>query len=259
MIKPNTARGFTIVEVMIALAVIASLTALMWVSISQMYKTRDIVEMRAERFQAVRITLGRMTQELSSAYIAGPEFGGEFIPGEEPTISDSDSEEDAADIVMPEEDRVQFGMIGRDDEIHFTTFAHMRTFEGEKASYSTEIGYFIRSQRNDEGELVKVLMRRSDTTHDDDITRGGVVYKIFEEVDDIKFEYWDAGATKIGDLEEIAEGRWVDRWDTTRREFAGRLPTRIRVTLSLPPQGPTGSMETFTTQTQIHITEVLEY
>ena len=49
------------------------------------------------------------------------------------------------------------------------------------------------------------------------------------------------------------------QWDTTRREQAGRLPTRVRITLVLPPTSRMEDPETFTTQAQIYTTEVLEF
>jgi hypothetical protein len=150
-------------------------------------------------------------------------------------------------------------MIGRDDSIHFTSFAHQRTVEGERAGNVAEIGYFLRSERNDEGELHDVLMRREDTTLDYDITRGGTIQRVLPEVESMSFQYWDAGEVKLGTNEEIGQGRWVDSWDTTRREFAGRLPTRVRISLTLPPQGVMKNNETFTTQVQIHTTEVMDF
>ncbi len=250
--RPNNA-GFTIVEVLIAITIVAVLSGLTWASISQMYRSRDLIQERSGRYQAVRITMERLTQEIGSAFMAGPEFGFEEIPGEEPTPAE------ATEIPAQPVEPLQSGMIGRDDSIHFTSFAHQRTFEGERAGNVAEIGYFLRSERNEEGELYDVLMRREDITLDDNITRGGTIQRVLPEVESISFEYWDAGEVKLGTNEEIGQGRWVDSWDTTRREFAGRLPTRVRIKLVLPPQGVMRNNETFTTQVQIQTTEVMDF
>lgn len=254
MKTPRHNSGFTIVEVLLAIAIIASLTTLTWASISQMYKTRDIVEERSARYQAVRITMERMTQELSAAFIAGPEFGFEDIPGEELLEQNSESE-----VPLQPMEPKQSGMIGRDNRIAFTTFAHQRTFEGERAGNLSEIAYFLDSTRDDEGNLVNTLIRRQDTTVDEDLTRGGTRQRVLEGIEELSFEYWDAGETKLGTNEEVAQGRWVDSWDTTRREFAGRLPTRIKIKLVLPPQGMMRDNEVFTTQVQIQTTEVMDF
>jgi len=246
---------------MIAIAILASLTALMWSSISTMFSTRDVVRQRAERYQQVRVTMSRMTQELSMAYMAGPQFGGEDLPGEETfgEAAAADGDAEAAALAATREKK-QFGFIGKNDRVDFTSFAHVRTQPGERAGDHAEIGYFIRSKRDEEtGRLVKQLVRREDTTLDDDITHGGTLYTMLPEVEDVKFEYYDPGPVELGTYEEMAQGRWVDSWDTTNREFAGRLPPRVRITLILPPGPFSDRPEKFTTQTTIQVTEVLEF
>lgn len=255
---PAPNKGFTIVEIMLAIALLATITALTWSSISSMYRTRDLIELRTERYQVMRIAMDRMTTEIGSAYMAGEQFGGEPLPGEE-FVEPANEEEAEAALAAALTEPIQFGMIARDDELNFTSFAHLRTVEGERASHHAEIGYFVRTARSDDGDMVKKLMRREDTTPDDDITRGGVIYTMYEDIESIQFEYWDPGSVELGTLEEIAQGRWVKSWDTTQREHAGRLPQRVRITLELPAPLNSRQTESFTTQAQIHTTEVLEF
>jgi hypothetical protein len=103
-------------------------------------------------------------------------------------------------------------------------------------------------------------MRREDTTLDDDITEGGKVYVLIPKVEEVQFEYWDPGETKLGQSQEDrARGNWVDDWDTRNEEYHDRLPTRIRVTVTLPPQNDAREEETFSTQTKVMINQLLEY
>lgn len=261
MMRPRTSAGFTLVEVMIAVAILAGLTALMWASIANMFATRDVVEQRTERFHQVRVTMNRMAKEIAAAYVAGPEFGAEELPGEDFMEGLSTEEQvDEAAFAQSGQERFQLGMIGRDDELHFTSMAHVRTMARERASDHAEIAYFLRTERDDdEGRMVTMLMRREDISADGDLERGGVVYKMLPEVESILFEYWDAGEVELGTFEEVAQGRWVKEWNTTRREHAGRLPTRVRITLTLPPPNERSEPETFVTQAEIPVTEVLEF
>jgi prepilin-type N-terminal cleavage/methylation domain-containing protein len=252
--RSQSAAGFTIVEVMISIAVLASLTAITWVSISNMFRTRDIVEQRSMRHQQVRVTMDRMAAELASAYIAGPELGGKDLPGEE-----FGAATDAEDLPMQLEEPLEFGMKGRDDRVSFTTMAHTRTQPGERSSHHAEIGYFVRPGETEDGRTVDQLVRRQDTTMDDNLDRGGIIYVMLPEVEQVEFEYWDAGRVKVGTFEEIAEGRWVNEWDTSKREYAGRLPTRMRITLVLPPPPIAKRSERFTTQIEIPTTQVMEF
>lgn len=254
----RASAGFTLVEVLIAVSIMAAISVVVWASISNMFETRDFLEERYERFQMVRLSMNRMATELGGSYLAGPAHGGEPLPGEPEDLSNEDPEDERGakrDMREP----VQFGMIGRADRVDFTSLAHIRTLDGERASYHSEIGYFVRRGFAEDGRPVQQLMRRHDTTLDDNIQRGGSVYLMVPEIESIKFEYWDAGEVQLGTVKELAQGRWISEWDTTRRQFSGRLPTRIRITLTLPAQGPRSRAEVFTTQTQIAMTEVLEF
>lgn len=261
---PQHPSGFTLIEVLTAVSIMASLTAVMWISVSSMFQTRDVVTARFERYQIMRVSMDRIARELSSAYLAGPEHGGEEIPGEEEApqagAQNANGQDSSAENQRDQDEIIQYGMIGRDDEISFTAFAHVRTIEGEMASQHAEVGYFLERRRTDEGRLVNSLMRREDVTPDDDLTEGGEVYTMIPHVEEIEFEYWDAGPVRLGTKEEVAEeGRWKDQWDTTKSEFAGRMPTRIRITVTLPPENERSEEKTFQTQVQLETTEVLEF
>lgn len=249
-------RGFTLIEVLLAVTILATLSAIAWAAISQMFRTEEIVRERHERYRMVRLSMNRMADELSMAYLAGPDHGGEIIPGEEMFYED---DEEFLDRRASFAEPVQFGMIGRDDYVHFTAFGHIRTLEDERASHHAQIGYFVDTHQNENGERVRRLRRRVSTGFDDDLTRGGTVYTMISEVESVRFEYWDAGEPELGLEYEIAQGRWVSEWDTTNSSYAGRLPTRIRISVTLPPHGPRGQTETFVTQTTLGMTEVLEY
>ena len=250
-------KGFTLVEVMVAIAILVSITALMWATMSGMFSSREYFEGRYERMQIVRASMGRMATEIASAYVAGPGHGGEELPGQERDQSTLSEEELQA---LNRRQPIQFGFIGREDRLDFTAFAHVRTQVGERNGRHAEIGYFMRREKSEEtGELVRQLVRREDTTYDGRLERGGTIFVLVPEIEEIEFEYWDGGPVRVGTLEEIAEGRWVREWDTTRREFAGRLPTRVKITITLPPLRQGGEAEQFVIQTQLGTTEVLEF
>jgi hypothetical protein len=114
------------------------------------------------------------------------------------------------------------------------------------------------TQYRADADLVDTLVRREDTTIDDDITQGGKVYTLIPNIEEIEFEYWDPGEVDLGTEEEMGRGRWVDSWDTSSSQYHGRLPFRVRITVTLPPQGPRGKEETFSTQTEIMTHEMVD-
>lgn len=264
----RTERGFTLIEVLISMSILAGLTAIMWVAIKNIFDTRDFITERYERFQIMRVALDRMNTEIASAYLAGPSFGAErrFDDKRDATGSGSggsarqQTEEAQREALEAEREPVAFGMRGEEDELHFTTFAHMRTVEGERTSHHAEIGYYLKEVEKKRGEgTVQSLVRRIDTTYDDDITEGGEVYTLVPNVEDVEFEYWDPGDIELGTEEELGQGSWTRTWDTSQREHYKRLPTRVKITITLPAQGPRGEEETFTTQTRIMTSQRLEF
>lgn len=257
--KRKSPGGFTMVEVMISMAILTSITVMTWAAVSSMFASKDLLTARAERYQEVRVTMDRIGEDLAAAYVAGPAFGGDEIPGEALVRStDADSDKDPLQNLL--EEPIEYGFIARSEEINFTSFSHLRTQQNEKASRHSEIGYFIRDVRDeDTGDLVKRLMRREDTTPDNSLENGGSIFTLLEGIEKFELKYWDAGPTRLGTAEEVAEGRWVDSWDTTRRDNSGRLPTRIKIRLELPPQPPNTRNEIFVTQVQLATTEILEF
>lgn len=249
--------GFTLIEVMVAISILVSITALIWVTMSSMFSAREYFQTRYERFQIVRNAMSRMSTELAAAFMAGPQHGGMELPGQE---RDPTELEQADALRSIGQQPIQFGFMGTDERVDFTAFAHARTQPYERSSEYAEISYYTRRERDElTGDAVRQLVRREDTTPDDRLDRGGTIYVMVPDVDEVEFEYWDPGQVQVGTLEEVAEGRWVTDWDTARREYSGRLPTRVRVTVTLPPQRDGDEPETFVTQTEIGASEVLEF
>lgn len=238
-------------EIMVAVTIMAGLSAMTWMSINSMFRTRDYVTERYERYQMVRVAFDRMSSELASAYVAGPAHGAEQKFG---AGADQNNEEPAS---AGREEHLQFGMRGEEDRVAFTTLGHTRMVRDERTSHHAEIEYFVAETERD-GEYVDSLMRREDTTVDGDITEGGKVYTLLPNIQEVEFEYWDAGEVDLGTEEEMGEGDWKSDWDTTSRQFHDRLPLRVKITVTLPPMHEGGEEETFTTQTEIQTHELLD-
>jgi general secretion pathway protein J len=249
-------RGFTLLEVLISVGLLAGLTTIMWVTINNMFETRDRITEQYERYQIMRVALDRMTRELASAYDASAAHGAE-PNAEEKAQRAKKQKKGGQKQALAQREPVEFGMRGRSDEVQFTSFAHTRTTKDERASHHAEIGYSIQRTRQN-GDLVESLVRREDTTIDDDITEGGKVYVLIPRIESIEFEYWDPGEVELGTQEESARGSWVDEWDTSDSRYEGRLPFRVRITVTLPPIGPRGESREFVTQTEIQTNQELD-
>lgn len=266
-----TRRGFTLVEVLLATAVVASLLVIVWGAVAISFDTQSYMYGTLDQYQQVRLTVDRISRELASAYITEHANKKENIPGPE-DLNDASPEEllaKAEEIeealseggvpgVRPRSNYIETAFVGKDDSMSFTSFAHVRTQENELSSDQVEISYFVRTsrKRSRDGHLRKELARREDVSLDDDVEDGGIVYVLIEDVEDVEFEYWEQGNTE----DEEGGGKWVDRWDSRRSEQKGKLPSRVRIKIMIPvPETDPVQFRTFTTQAPIVMTDMLRF
>ncbi len=269
-------RGFTLIEVMLALAIVASITVIVWGSISTSFTTSERMTRSFDQFQQIRLAVDRMSREFSMSYISAHANRKENLPGlddeleglaqiqdeeaRNERIEDLQAEAEAARLngAPPRDNYIETAFVGKSDEVHFTSLAHVRTQPGEKTSDQSEISYFVRTskRRNQYGSLVRELVRRQDSSPDDDPEKGGVIYTLIDEVEEVEFEFWEEG----DEGDEEGGGRWSNRWDSRKSEHRGKLPSRVRITIEVPVPGTNGkSKRTFTTQAPIVMDKILDY
>lgn len=221
-------RGFTLIEIMLALAILATLVALTWGTVSSSFRFRTATLDKFDRYRTVQQAMDRMSREISMAFVTNI---GQVATNARGEVT------------------YKTAFVGRNDELSFTSLAHVRTRVGEAASEQCEISYRLENQRGDDGEMHSNLVRREDAPIDDDPEEGGVLYALLEDVERVRFEYWDS-------TREIAGEAWVDRWDAIN-DHDGMLPSRVRITLEVRhPLLPRKTLE-FSTQTEIFLTDPL--
>ena len=202
--------GFTLIEVLVAIGIIALIALLIYSAFSGMSRSRTNMINVSDRYQAGRAAMQRMARELSSAYMSGHKN------------------------FLRLQNQPQTGMVGkqgRPDRIDFTAFAHLRLEENRHESDQTEIGYScVRNRDTGSTDLV----RRATRLIDPDMTRGGIVETMVEGVDDFELRYLDP-----------ITNEWQTGWDSTQAAAQfGRLPAQVWLTLVLA-NGPGGQQLRF--------------
>jgi len=211
-------RGFTLIEVLVALTIISLLTTMLWGFFSQTMGTKTHVEAAHDRYQAVRVALNRMAREIAMAFIvkAAP-------PTEVRTF-------DTIFRGWPE---------GRTYRLDFTAFAHVRLHKDVHESDQCEISYFVGP--DPDLPYVTHLFRREDPDLDLDPERGGTVQVLAEYVTGFKLLFYDP-----------QDEEWREDWDTT--EAIGqvdRLPRAVRIELSFLDER--GVEVTLSTIARVHL------
>ena len=194
-------RGFTLIEVMIAVGIVATVTTLVWSSFSSTIKTKAAVEAQAGRYRTVRIALERMAREVSMAYLSQNE-----------------------DTTLPERRTFFMGKRRSDiDELRFSYFGHQRLYEDVAESDTAQVLYFGGRDRDDSRKhnLYRRETRRLSNLKPEEAA--GETNMVCDDVVRLKLDYYDA-----------RDKQWRDEWVTTSADGQpDRLPSRIRITLTV--------------------------
>jgi general secretion pathway protein J len=197
-------RGFTLIEVMVSMAILMVVSVAVWRTMSLSFETRERVGAINERYQEGRQIMNRISREIRMAFLRQP-------------VPQNMREQTEPNVIT------QFK--GEEDEVHFATTAHLRLQADAKESDQAEVAYFLKSgdSRKYRG---KTLYRRESKRLDEKPERGGTVWPVVEGVKEFKIEYWD-------DRKEIGERAWTRTWDSDDDPANPVLPSRVRITLVL--------------------------
>ena len=200
------ARGFSLVELMIAVAVTAFIGAVIAGTYQQVDRASTLVRDQSDRASAVRLSLARMTRELSMAYLSDHYDQARYR--DRPTLFKGD-----------------------EDKVLFTTMAHVRRYQDTAQSDQAVVEYLV-ERDPDTGE--EALFRREKVIIDDESDRGGRTDLVADHVTRLSLRYWDR-----------VRKEWVREWSTRSAERMNELPPRVKIELEVKGQdGKTSTFTT---------------
>ena len=194
-------RGFTLIEVLISIAILAAITSLLFGAFSALKHSKDGLSRMQDRQREARLAMTRMTRELQSAYLSA------HVPINQ------------ALQIQKTIFKGERGTPG--DRVDFTAFANKRLDKDSHVSDQCELSYY--SSPNPDGSGTNDLVRRIDSEIDLEPTKGGKVEVLATDIDLLDLEYLDAQT-----------GQWQESWDTTQTTGQpDRLPLQVRIILVL--------------------------
>ncbi|MCH8030057.1 MAG: prepilin-type N-terminal cleavage/methylation domain-containing protein [Candidatus Dadabacteria bacterium] len=197
MLQPTSSRGFTLMELMLAIAISAVVLTVAFSSFFQVIRSKEFTENQLEMYNEARFILSKMTEDLSMAFPRGVVY---------PTTEASD---------------FPFFISGGGEgksSLRFTAFTH-HPGPGSRTSDQAELFYFLAP--NPENGLF-YLMRSENPSIG--IENTGIEYAISERVVAFSASFFS----------EDAEGHMVDEWDSTLR---GTLPRGVEIGVVLMGPG----------------------
>lgn len=196
------ARGFTLVELLVAIVVLSMISLLIYNAFASMKRSREGIERVDDRYREGRLAMTRMVRELQSAYISL------HAP-----INSSLLVQKTAFV----------GTTGTPaDRVDFNSFSNRRMDKNSHISDQCELSYF--GSPNPELSGVTDLARRISTSLDLEPRKGGRVDVLATDIDLFDLQYLDPQT-----------GNWVETWDTTSSITGqpARLPVQMRILLVL--------------------------
>ncbi len=216
--RASSRGGFTLMEVLISLAILTGMATIVWGSFSMTSATKRKVEDIEDRYHQIRLSMNRMAREISMSYLS------------------------KNDQPMATSPRTLFTHTRNSsiDELMFSNFGHVRLHEGAKESDQGVIRYFSAADPDDASKtnLMRRETRRLGSLKPEE---EGPAYVMLEDVEELHFEFWD---------DQMSE--WEDTWNTTSLDGKpDRLPTKVKILLTVKDER--GKEITFITATRIFV------
>lgn len=215
-------RGITLIEVLLAVAILSFITAILGGSLVRQIQTKDVISAMTERENTARTALTRMSREISMAFISK-----HYNCAERRTITSFKSD--------------------GEDELTFTSFSHYKWVRDANESDQNEITYTLKNDPDDSS--TRALFRRENTRISENTGKAdkdGKDYVLAHNISKMQFEFYNQDTDA-----------WEKEWDTTRAERRFKLPLYVRITLEMP--WTDGKPRKLVTQSRIMLQDALSF
>jgi len=216
--------GFTLIEVLLAVTLLAMVSSLVYGSFARTFDAIDFVEGAQARYHDVRLALERVARELSMAFIY------------DCRDLDTPTGEDTLRTIFKAE------RSGKVDRLVFTSFSHLRRVRDANESDQNVLTYY--GDDDPEDRALTNLMRKEKARLDGEPEEGGQAEILCRGIESLHFEFWDETKTE-----------WVEEWDCSQIERLNQLPKLVRITLTVLDE--TGKELPLSTVTRIFTTKPL--
>lgn len=191
----------TLLEVMIAIAVLVGMMTMAWSTIRKVSTARQTFEAIEVRNHEIRVGLSRVVADLEHAYLSNNE--------------DVNATHRRTLFVGKKSSPVS--------ELQFSSLAHRVLFADAAESEQTQIQYLAAPDRKD-SRKTNWIRRETRRLNNEPPEENPADYDIvISDIENVQFEFWD-----------WKEVEWRDRWDTLSADSQkGRLPIRVRIRVTI--------------------------
>lgn len=263
---PRSENGFTLLELVIAITLLAFLTVFTAQSIQKALQNKTKIQDEIDQLSSIRAALRVMENDIHKAFnhhdinitlhnraaeerkkqntqIQNPtpnsnQQGG--TPPPPPTTQPTPPADPNAPNpnllpeIKPRQEIILTHFLGGEDELNFTSLSYQRMSADQRYSDQNEVGYFVKDcrLRSDLSKSAPCLWRRSSPIIDTDPEEGGESTPLLEHVTDLKFRYLSPGLTP----------EWLSTWFSNKGDDVrsqGQFPLAVEITLEVhDKEGP---------------------
>jgi general secretion pathway protein J len=198
----RTRRGLTIVEVIVALAVLAIIGTLAFSTLASTIGVQESIELAGGSRRTARTALGTITRQLQLAHMT-------------------------KNVTAVNTYKTVF--VGKDDDdedtLWFATLGHKRRFRDSRECDQGEVTLF--TEEDPEHSKHMVLFHRAGPRIDHEPDQDGPILPLARGVTRFDLKYLDPRT-----------GEWKEEWDSTGGETPGMLPRAVQIVLGLASPHP---------------------
>lgn len=246
MTRAMREAGFTLIEVIVAMVILAGLSILTAQAIRSGVENRDQVAGELRREARVADALNIIRNDVSQAFhhrditirmlnelakkeppaAPTPDANGNIPPTPPPTPPPPDAPPEPTPRPTP---TIVTDFVGDAGSMYFTSLSNVRVIRDSKESSQAKIGYFLRScksmnTRTGQMTSSNCLIRSVAPYFDEDVTKTGTETVLLEHVVDFSLRYMAVGS------DELLES-WKSK-DGGDANTKGKFPFAVEVTLS---------------------------
>lgn len=246
MIQKTKSSGFTLLEVLLAITILSTLSLLSSQALSRAFRARTKIQAEVDDVSALRDSMRIIRSDLNLAYhhydfeqeimelanksttsTPNKQNQSQFPGGQIPEQLADQSQNQQQNQRKTKRGDPTTHFVGDNDKMAFVTMNNGRIAANTNQADFIEVGYELKNCKNLTTEKdSKCLFRRVQNVLDDDVTTGGHESVMLENIAEFKLRY-------------IGEGKqdWANAWKSTRdssdENTKNKFPDAVEITLAV--------------------------